>query len=93
MFKTLNEKVKKLEDEKSQLLQKSQKQEESISYMKKEFDGVWKNLMEKEKEFREYQKGVLKQYISLKFCIIKQYISLKFCIIIYLSLLIRLSIL
>lgn len=60
MFKILNDKVKRLEEEKSQLLQKTQKQEESITYLKKEFDGVWKNLMEKEKEFREYQKEVIK---------------------------------
>lgn len=58
-FKELNERLKKSEDEKNQLMTKLKLNEEKFAKLKGEFEDVWKKLMEREKNFNDLKLNVL----------------------------------
>lgn len=65
-FKELNERLKKSEDEKNQLMTKLKLNEEKFAKLKGEFEDVWKKLMEREKNFNDLKLNVLFLYFRDK---------------------------
>jgi len=69
-FKELNEKLKKCEEEKQQIMSRMKISEEKYGKLKADFDEVWKKLLDKEKKFNDIQLEV--RFLKKSFFLIKK---------------------